>query len=183
MDQTDPVDAIDLTAEIVSAFVSNNSVPVPGLADLIHAVHQGTLGLGQPSAVVPDEVAKATPAQIKKSITDDALISFEDGKGYKTLKRHPAGRGLTPKAYRAKHGLPVDYPMTAPGYSARRSAMAQSFGLGQKRMKAEPKAAELSESVAEAPKTRRGRPASGAAPKAPAKGRDGKKAATAVAAE
>lgn len=182
-DQNSQFDPIDLTAEIVSAFVSNNSVPVSGLADLIRAVHQGILGLGQPAAPVEDQVAKATPAQIKKSITDDALISFEDGKGYKTLKRHLTGRGLTPEAYRAKHGLPHDYPMTAPGYSARRSAMAQSFGLGQKRVKAEPKTAEVSETVSEAPKARRGRPAFGAAPKAPAKGRGGKKAATAVAAE
>ena len=189
-DQLGQINPIELTGAIVSAFVANNAVPVSGLADLIQSVHQAMLGLGQPSPAPQDQVARATPAQIKKSITDDALISFEDGKPYKTLRRHLTILGLTPEAYRAKHGLPADYPMTAAAYSAQRSALAQSLGLGQQRRKAEPKAAEAAEIVTEAaetatdaPKARRGRPASSAAPKAPTKARGGKKAEAAVAAE
>ena len=76
-------------------------------------------------------------AQVRKSITSDALISFEDGKPYRTLRLHLASRGLTPESYREKWGLPDDYPMVAPGYSAVRSQMAKDFGLGR-RPKAEP---------------------------------------------
>jgi predicted transcriptional regulator len=76
-------------------------------------------------------VVKATPAQIRKSITRDALISFEDGKPYKTLKRHLTTFGLTIEQYRAKWGLPADYPTVAPSYSEARSAMAKALGLGQ----------------------------------------------------
>lgn len=183
IDQVDQIGTVDLTVEIVSSFVSNNAVPVSGLADLIQSVHQAVLGLSQPIPAVQEQVTKATPAQIKKSITDDALISFEDGKGYKTLRRHLTLRGLTPEAYRAKHGLLHDYPMTAPGYSRQRSALARSIGLGQKRQPAEPKVADVADTVAEAPKTRRGRPASASTAKAPAKRRVGKKAEAAVAAE
>jgi len=182
--QAPSADPIQLAADIVAAYVANNSVPVASLGELITNVHNAVAGLGQasgqPSA---DAVEKATPAQIRKSITPDALISFEDGKPYKTLRRHLTIRGLTPEAYRAKHGLPADYPMTSAAYSAQRSELARSLGLGQQRRKAEPKAAEVSETVAEAPKARRGRQASSAAPKAPAKARGGKKAATAAAAE
>ena len=76
--------------------------------------------------------AKATPAQIRKSVTPDALISFEDGKSYKTLKRHLTLRGMSPAEYRERWGLTRDYPMTAPSYSARRSELARSLGLGRK---------------------------------------------------
>jgi len=81
-------------------------------------------------AVPPGE--KPTAEQIRDSITDDALISFEDGKPYKMLRRHLGFVGLTPQAYRKKWGLPNDYPMTAVNYSATRSALAKSFGLGRK---------------------------------------------------
>ena len=76
---------------------------------------------------LPD--SKTTPAQIRASITHEALISFEDGKGYKTLKRHLTACGLTPETYRAKWGLPSNYPMVAPGYSERRSAIAVSLQI------------------------------------------------------
>lgn len=79
-----------------------------------------------------DARPKLTRAQINKSITPDALISFEDNRGYKTLKRHLSSRGLTPQQYREKRGLPGDYPMTAPSYSEARSSMAKSLGLGRK---------------------------------------------------
>jgi predicted transcriptional regulator len=70
---------------------------------------------------------------IKKSVTPDAIYSLEDGKPYKSLKRHLAGRGLTPAEYRNKWGLPTDYPITAPNYAARRSELAKTMGLGRKR--------------------------------------------------
>jgi predicted transcriptional regulator len=73
-----------------------------------------------------------TPAQIRRSITPDALVSFEDGKSYKTLKRHLSTRGLSVEQYKAKWGLPADYPVVSPNYSAARSAMAKTLGLGQK---------------------------------------------------
>ena len=75
---------------------------------------------------------KLTPAQIRRSIREDVLISFEDGKPYKQLKRHLSSHGLTPHAYREKWGLPPDYPMTAPSYSAQRSALAKAAGLGKR---------------------------------------------------
>ncbi|CAA2145636.1 MucR family transcriptional regulator [Methylobacterium bullatum] len=130
-------DYIELTADIVAAYVSNNSVPVTALAELLSNVHAAISGLkaGGGSGSAPDKVEKLTPAQIKKSITADALISFEDGKPYKTLRRHLTLRGLSPEAYRAKHGLPADYPMTSAAYSAQRSELARALGLGQQRRK------------------------------------------------
>ena len=126
---------IELTAEIVAAYVSNNPVPVGSLAELLSSVHAAISGLANRGSSAPeaDKIEKATPAQIKKSITPDHLISFEDGKPYKTLRRHLTLRGLSPEAYRAKHGLPADYPMTSASYSAQRSELARSLGLGQQR--------------------------------------------------
>ena len=106
----------------------------------------------QPIAAAGPE--KPTAAQIKKSVTHDGIISFEDGKTYKTMRRHLTLRGLTPEAYRAKYGLPADYPMTSAAYSAQRSELARSLGLGNMRRKAAPKAAEGAETVSEPPKTR-----------------------------
>ena len=112
-------DYVVLAAEIVSAYVSNNSIPASELGNLLASVYAGISGLasGGTAKSAQDEVEKPTPAQIKKSITPDALISFEDGKPYKTLRRHLTIRGLTPEAYREKWGLPVDYPMTSASYS------------------------------------------------------------------
>ncbi|GJD95885.1 MucR family transcriptional regulator [Methylobacterium iners] len=180
VDQANQINPIELTAEIICAFVSNNPVPANGLADLLQSVHLAVLGLGQPTAAVQGAVTKATPAQIKKSITDEGLISFEDGKAYKTLKRHLTIRGLTPETYRAKHGLPADYPMTSAAYSAQRSALARTLGLGQQRRNAQPKAAEIAETVEEAPKARRGRSSSASTSKSALKGR-GKKSEVNVA--
>jgi predicted transcriptional regulator len=83
----------------------------------------------------------ATPARIRKSITPDALISFFDGKPYKTLKRHLAVHGLTPRSYCERYGQPAGYPMTAPNYSAQRAGLAKGFGLGQPGARAVRKAA------------------------------------------
>lgn len=151
---------IELAVEIVAAYVSNNSVPAAGLADLIASVHGALTGLGVDAGPTESKVDKATTAQIKKSITPDALISFEDGKGYKTLKRHLTLRGLSPEAYRAKHGLPPDYPMTSASYSAQRSELARSLGLGQQRRayrKVDGEASESNAAVSDTPKASRGR--------------------------
>src|ERR1700710_2893846 len=107
------IDYIDLASEIVSAYVSNNSLPVTELPALLGNVHAALSGLASTATASADSAPKATPAQIRKSVTHDALVSFEDGKPYKTLRRHLTIRNLTPEAYRAKWGLPVDYPMAA----------------------------------------------------------------------
>jgi predicted transcriptional regulator len=154
--ETEIVGYVDLTADIVSAYVSKNSVRPTDLGELITTVHQTLKGLGGPVEPSVEQVQKPTSAQIKRSITPDSLISFEDGKPYKTLRRHLTIRGLTPEAYREKHGLPRDYPMTSATYSAQRSELARSVGLGNHR-KAAASAAEPDETVSETPK-RRGRP-------------------------
>lgn len=96
---------------------------------------------------------KATPQEIRRSISNEYLISFEDGKQYKTLRRHLTLRGLSPEQYRTKWGLPPDYPMTSAAYSEQRSELARALGLGQQRRKSSPKlvAAEPAASVSEAP--------------------------------
>lgn len=126
---------ITQTVDIVSSYVSKNPIPVSDLPRLISSVHTALAGLGGQAVSGPAEVEKLTTAQMKKSITHDALISFEDGKPYKTLRRHLTLRGLSPEAYRAKWGLPIDYPMTAQTYSEQRSQLARDLGLGQQRRK------------------------------------------------
>lgn len=110
--------------------LSINDVP-----NALRTIYGALRDIGGPvPAVAPaiPTVEKPTAWQIRDSITDDALISFEDGKKYKMLRRHLGIAGLTPQAYREKWGLPNDYPMTAPGYSARRSELAKANGLGRK---------------------------------------------------
>lgn len=117
---------------IVSSYVGHNSVAlsdIPALMAMVGAQFDAITGT---AVEVPAEtVTKMTPAQIRKSITPDAIISFIDGKAYKTLKRHLTTHGLTVEDYKAKFGLPADYPTTAPSYSEARSAMAKALGLGQ----------------------------------------------------
>jgi predicted transcriptional regulator len=129
------VNPIELTAEIVSAFVSNNSVPPGELSALIQTVHAAVTRLadgGESSA--PRPVEAQTPAvSIRKSVTPDYLICLDDGKKFKSLKRHLAKIGLTPDQYRVKWNLPYDYPMVAPNYAVQRSALAKKIGLGQKK--------------------------------------------------
>lgn len=151
--ETISTDYLELAADIVAAYVSNNSIPVSELPSLIEGVHTALAGLSNGATQTDDaKVEKQTPAQIKKSITSDALISFEDGKPYKTLRRHLTLRGLTPEAYRAKYGLPADYPMTSASYSAQRSELARSLGLGQQRRKAAAKDVAADETVSSASK-------------------------------
>jgi MucR family transcriptional regulator, transcriptional regulator of exopolysaccharide biosynthesis len=123
---------IELAAQMTAAFVSNNSVPTSELPALILALHTAVTRLeaGPESAPSPVE-AKAPAISIRKSITPDFLICLEDGKKFKSLRRHLAGLGLTPEQYREKWKLPPDYPMVAPNYAAQRSAMAKEIGLGQ----------------------------------------------------
>ncbi|MEH3147544.1 MAG: MucR family transcriptional regulator [Methylobacterium frigidaeris] len=131
---TSPDQFATLTADIISAYVSHNSVQAAELpkliADVFAALKAATGPKPAAAAAVP---ARATPSEIRRSITHDVLISFEDGKPYKTLRRHLTLRGLTPEAYRQKWGLPVDYPMTSASYSKQRSELAQTLGLGQQR--------------------------------------------------
>jgi len=125
---------IELAAEMVAAFVSNNSVPTSELPALIHAVHTAVARLAVgPESAPPQIEAKAPAVPIRKSITPDFLICLEDGKRFKTMRRHLAGLGLTPEQYRQKWSLPSDYPMVAPNYAAQRSAMAKKIGLGKRK--------------------------------------------------
>jgi predicted transcriptional regulator len=134
---------LGVTRDIVCAALHPDSgAVVTDALDLLDRVHAKVTALVDGRSVAPSDLTeKPTAAQIKKSITPDHLISFEDGKPYKTLRRHLTLRGLTPEQYRAKHGLPGDYPMTSALYSAQRSELARTMGLGQMRRKdAEPPA-------------------------------------------
>jgi predicted transcriptional regulator len=126
---------VDLAAEIVSAYVTKNSVPVSELPALIASVHNAVANLG--SQKTEETLQPLTPAvSVKKSITPDFIICLEDGKKFKSLKRHlRTAYNLTPDQYRARWGLPPDYPMVAPNYAAARSELAKSMGLGQQRRK------------------------------------------------
>jgi predicted transcriptional regulator len=123
---------IELTADVVSAYVSNNPVPIGELSKLIADVYAA---LGQVNGAAPAEVVEPQkPAvPIKKSVTPDYILSLEDGRKFKSLKRHlSAHYGMTPEEYRTKWNLPNDYPMVAPNYAAARSKMAKAIGLGRK---------------------------------------------------
>ena len=153
--QDDQAEIVALTADIVSAYVSNNSVPMPDLPSLVSQVHAALAGLGRAGAAAEPDAKKLTPGQIRKSITPDALISFIDGKPYKTLKRHLTGQGLTIEAYRERYGLPHDYPTTAANYSAMRAEFARTAGLGHKRRKSAAKSAEADAAPAKPARTRK----------------------------
>ena len=129
---------IELAAGVVAAFVSNNSVPIGELPALIQAVHTSVKRLAEgPESTAPQVEVKAPAVPIRKSVTPEYLICLEDGKHFKSLRRHLAALGLTPGQYREKWSLPTDYPMVAPNYAAQRSALAKSSGFGQTRRKAE----------------------------------------------
>ena len=126
-------DLIEFAGDIVVAYVSNNYLQASELPALIASVYASVAQLGgAPVAQEPgEEVERPTPAQIRKSITDDGIVSFVDGKRYKTLKRHLTTHGHDPRSYRERFGLPADYPMVAPSYAAQRSALAKQIGLGR----------------------------------------------------
>lgn len=127
----DQADYVSLAADIVSAYVSNNSIPTAELPALIETIHKSLQSvLAVAAAPVVEKVEPAVP--IRKSITPDYLICLLDGRRFKSLKRHLHSQyNLTPEQYREKFGLPLDYPMVAPNYSAERSAMAKMTGLGR----------------------------------------------------
>jgi predicted transcriptional regulator len=128
---------VNLTAQVVSAYVSNNPVMTTNLPELIDSVHRSLSAVGQPTQ---EPVAVLTPVvAVKKSVTPDYIVCLEDGKKFKSLKRHIGVHyNLTPDEYRAKWGLPADYPMVAPNYAAARSALAKTMGLGRKPKAPEP---------------------------------------------
>ena len=124
---------IELAAEIVTAFVSNNSVPRSELSALFETVHTAVRRLvdGEPAAPAVEALTPMVP--VRKSVTPDYLICLDDGKRFKALRRHLNVLGMTPEQYREKWDLPKDYPMVAANYAARRSELAKKIGLGQKR--------------------------------------------------
>jgi len=122
------IEALELTTEIVSAYVSNNSIQSSELSSLIRNVHSTLQGLSGSKPAV--EEAKPAIA-VKKSVTDDHIVCLEDGKKFKSLKRHLRAKyDMTPEEYREKWGLPYDYPMVAPSYARKRSKLAKQMGLG-----------------------------------------------------
>lgn len=121
--------SIRLTAELVSAYVARNAVPVAAMPDLIRTVHAAIGNLGKAAPAAPKAQA-LSPAEVKRSITEKGLISFIDGRTYKTLRRHLTAHRMTPDQYRREYGLPADYPLVAPSYSKTRSKIARAIGLG-----------------------------------------------------
>jgi predicted transcriptional regulator len=143
--------SIVIVSELVAAYVSNNHVAAADLPALIRTMHEAVAGLapGQEKAPVETE-DMPTAAQIRRSVQHEGIISFLDGKSYKTLKRHLTTYGLTPATYRQRFGLRDDYPMVAPSYSERRSSLAKALGLGVRA-----NVADETEAVAAPKKTRR----------------------------
>lgn len=128
---TDKSEFIELTADIVAAYVGKNSVSAADLPNLIQSIHAAISGIGNGQVEAP-VVPQAPAVSVRKSITPDFLICLEDGRRFKSLKRHLRTKyDMSPEDYRAKWGLPKDYPMVAPNYAAARSALAKSMGLGQ----------------------------------------------------
>ena len=161
-DQAPTSPLISLSADIVSAYVSKNSVPVGDLAGLIASVHASLERVAAPPAPEPEK--PTPPVPVRNTVTPDHIISLEDGKPYQSLKRHLTTRGLSPDQYRQKWGLPHDYPMVAASYAAQRSELAKSLGLGQirrDRAAAARLAAENGGTETEKAPARRGRPRKG----------------------
>ena len=119
-------------ASIVAAYVSHNSLPPTDLPDLIASVHASISGLSSSTDAAEAKPLDSPAVSIKKSVTKDHIVCLEDGKKFKSLRRHLSSfHNLTPEEYRAKWNLPSDYPMVAPTYSATRSQLAKDSGLGQ----------------------------------------------------
>jgi predicted transcriptional regulator len=130
-EQTNPLELLPLVTSIVSAHVTNNSVPVGELPQLIRDVYLALSTVSVPPAAAPERPAPAVP--LKKSVTPDFIICLEDGKKLKMLKRHlRTAYSMTPEQYRERWGLPLDYPMVAPNYAKQRSKLAKEIGLGTK---------------------------------------------------
>ncbi|MCZ6453639.1 MAG: MucR family transcriptional regulator [Alphaproteobacteria bacterium] len=129
-DQNNSTEILKLTAEIVAAHVSNNTLSAAELPQLISQVHNSLSDTGKASSA---EERPAPAVAVKKSVTPDYIVCLEDGKKLKMLKRHlKTSFDLTPEQYRERWGLPADYPMVAPNYAKRRSALAKEIGLGKR---------------------------------------------------
>ncbi|MBA4225033.1 MAG: MucR family transcriptional regulator [Hyphomonas sp.] len=131
---TDPeeIDALEMTVEIVSSYVANNSLQSSQLPELIRSIHATITSLSSPAPAPAEQLEPAVP--VNKSVTAEYLVCLEDGAKLKMLKRYLRTRyDMTPEEYRAKWGLPVDYPMVAPNYAKLRSKHAKQIGLGKKR--------------------------------------------------
>src|SRR5690242_3823289 len=127
----DKAEVIEMTADIVSAYVGNNSVSTADLPALIQSVHRALTGISQ-GAEVSEPAPKEPAVPLKKSITPDYLVCLEDGRKFKSLKRHLRTKyNMSPEEYRSKWGLAKDYPMVAPNYAKARSDLAKQMGLGQ----------------------------------------------------
>src|SRR5687768_14644625 len=146
-EQSSPANYLELAAEIVSAYVANNSLSRIELPGLLGAVHDALSRTG--TGKIEEPAPPLTPAvPIRKSVAPDYIVCLDDGKKFKSLKRHlRTAYGLTPEQYREKWHLPVDYPMVAPNYAKARSELAKEMGLGQQRKKAVAKAATPSAKV------------------------------------
>jgi predicted transcriptional regulator len=138
----------ELVAEVAAAYFQNSHVAITEIPQVISQIATSLTAIPsdaaeeETSTATPEERPKVTASQIRRSVRPDVLISFEDGRPYRTLTRHLAARGLTPAAYRDKWGLPPDYPMVAADYSAARASMARKLGLGQRGLAARAAAAQ-----------------------------------------
>ena len=130
-------DFVSLTTKLVSAYVAKNPIPTNALPEMIAQVHQSLKALSGPKKEPQVPLVPAVP--VKKSVTPDYIISLEDGRKFKSMKRYLGLLGMTPDQYRQKWGLPRDYPLVAPNYAAKRSELAKSIGLGRKAVQGKPK--------------------------------------------
>lgn len=122
---------VHLSGEIAAAYVSHNALSATDLPSLLKTIHTALTALGAPAVPAQPKLEPAVP--VRKSVTPDAIVCLECGQTYKSIKRHlQTSHGLSPQTYRERWSLPLDYPMVAPNYSASRSEMAKSFGLGRK---------------------------------------------------
>ena len=134
-DHTNDNELLRMTAKIVASYVGNNALSADQVSEIIHTVSSALEQLGQGESGA-NKAAGKPAVPIRRSITPDYIICLEDGRKLKMLKRHlRTAFGMTPDEYRARWGLPVDYPMVAPNYARRRSEFAKKIGLGQKRRK------------------------------------------------
>lgn len=136
---------LQMTAEITSAFLETNKLPAADIPALIQSIYGALNSLGSPETAPAKTAEKPTSAQVRRSIKPDGLISFVDGKSYKTLKRHLASNGLTPNEYRARYGLPADYPIVAPQLLGREIGVGQVHGSGLRRTAADEEAGAIQE--------------------------------------
>ncbi|MGI4765488.1 MAG: MucR family transcriptional regulator [Janthinobacterium lividum] len=137
LDETMPeaadVTLIEMTTDLVAAYVTKNHVRAAELPNLISTIHASLAGMGSEPEAAPKPMTLVPAVPIKKSVTDEFIISLEDGRKFKSMKRYLSVLGMTPEQYRAKWDLPKDYPMVSPAYGRKRSDLARSIGLGSLR--------------------------------------------------